>query len=49
MYKLYDSMKSLIDSRYRDRTVGHLDRFFEAIGTREDAQLADIVATSERP
>jgi hypothetical protein len=49
MYALYDSLKSLIDSHYRDRTVGHLDRFFKAIGTREEAQFEDLVATDERP
>lgn len=49
MYALYESLSSLIDSHYRDRTVGHLDRFFSAIGTREDAQFEDMIATSERP
>jgi hypothetical protein len=43
IYALYDSMKSLIDSKYRNRTVGHLDRFYSAIGTREDAEINDPI------
>jgi hypothetical protein len=49
MYEVYEKLGSLIDSHYHDRTVGHLDRFFRAIGTREEAELEDLTATSERP
>jgi hypothetical protein len=39
MYAVYENLKSYIDPRYRNRTIGHLDRFFQAIGTRSDAEL----------
>jgi hypothetical protein len=39
MYAVYDRLSSLIDSHYRNRTIGHLDRFFQAIGTREGAEI----------
>ncbi|MFL5814914.1 MAG: hypothetical protein ACJ763_15165 [Bdellovibrionia bacterium] len=39
MYAVYDRLSSLIDPHYRNRTIGHLDRFFQAIGTREGAEI----------
>jgi hypothetical protein len=49
IYALYNNVSSLIDSHYRNRTLGHLDRFYEAIGTRDNGNDTEAEGAVTRP